>query len=65
MPEPIAVKLRVLREQQGLTQKQAVELARVTPQTLNDLESGKRPPLHADRDQARQGLRCASRGTLG
>ena len=44
MPGPIAVKLRVLREERGLTQKQAAELANVTPQTLIDLESGKRPP---------------------
>jgi DNA-binding XRE family transcriptional regulator len=44
MPGPIAVKLRELREERGLTQKQAAELAHVTPQTLIDLESGKRPP---------------------
>jgi transcriptional regulator with XRE-family HTH domain len=44
MPEPIAVKLRDLRLKRGLTQKQAAELARVTPETLSDLESGKRPP---------------------
>ena len=44
MPGPIAVKLRVLREQRGLTQKQAAELAHVTLATLRDLESGKRPP---------------------
>ena len=34
MPGPIAEKLRDLRAERGLTQKQAVELARVTPQTL-------------------------------
>ena len=44
MPGPIALKLRDLRVQRGLTQKQGAELARVTPQTLIDLESGKRPP---------------------
>ena len=44
MPEPIAVKLRDLRVKRGLTQKQAAELARVSPETLSDLESGKRPP---------------------
>ena len=44
MPGPIALKLRDLRAKRGLTQKQAAELARVTPQTLIDLESGKRPP---------------------
>ena len=44
MPGPIALKLRDLRAERGLTQKQAAELARVAPQTLIDLESGKRPP---------------------
>ena len=44
MPGPIAVKLRVLREQRGLTQKQAAELAHVTLATLRNLEGGKRPP---------------------
>jgi transcriptional regulator with XRE-family HTH domain len=44
MPGPIALKLRDLRAKRGLTQKQAAELARVSPQTLMDLESGKRPP---------------------
>ena len=44
MPGPIALKLRDLRVERGLTQKQAAELARVTPETLIDLESGKRPP---------------------
>jgi transcriptional regulator with XRE-family HTH domain len=44
MPGAIALKLRDLRVKRGLTQKQAAELARVTPQTLIDLESGKRPP---------------------
>ena len=44
MPGPIALKLRDLRVQRGLTQEQAAELARVTPRTLIDLESGKRPP---------------------
>ena len=44
MPGPIALKLRDLRIRRGLTQEQAAELARVTPRTLIDLESGKRPP---------------------
>jgi DNA-binding XRE family transcriptional regulator len=38
------VKLRTLREERALTQKQAAELAQATPQTLIDLESGERPP---------------------
>jgi DNA-binding XRE family transcriptional regulator len=44
MPGPIALKLRVLREQRGLTQKEAAELAKVSTWTLRDLESGKRAP---------------------
>jgi DNA-binding XRE family transcriptional regulator len=44
MPGPIALKLRDLRAERGLTHKEAAELAQVTPQTLIDLESGKRPP---------------------
>jgi transcriptional regulator with XRE-family HTH domain len=44
MPGPIAVKLRVLREERGLTQKEAAELAKVSPWTLSALESGLRPP---------------------
>ena len=44
MPGPIALKLRVLREERGLTQKQAAELAHITPETLSDLERGKKPP---------------------
>jgi len=44
MPEPIAVKLRVLREERGLTHKEAAELAEVSPMTLIRLESGQRPP---------------------
>jgi DNA-binding XRE family transcriptional regulator len=43
-PGPIAVKLGVLREERGLTQKQAAELAHITPETLRDLERGKRSP---------------------
>ena len=43
-PGPIAVKLRVLREQRGLTQKQAAQLADVSHWTLSYLESGKRAP---------------------
>jgi len=44
MPEPIAVKLRILREERGLTHKEAAELANVSHRTLIYLESGKRPP---------------------
>jgi DNA-binding XRE family transcriptional regulator len=44
MPSPIAVKLRVLREERGLTQKEAAQLANVSHQTLMYLESGKRAP---------------------
>jgi DNA-binding XRE family transcriptional regulator len=44
MPEPIAVKLRVLREQRGLTHKEAAQLANVSHWTVMYLESGKRPP---------------------
>jgi DNA-binding XRE family transcriptional regulator len=44
MPGPIAVKLRVLREQRGLTQKEAAKLADVSDWTLYCLETGKRAP---------------------
>jgi len=44
MPQPIAVKLRVLREKRGLTQKEAAQLAEVSHWTLSYLESGKRAP---------------------
>ena len=44
MPGPIAVKLRLLREERGLTHKEAAELANVYHRTLIALESGKRPP---------------------
>ena len=44
MPGPIAVKLRVLRQERGLTQKEAAQLANVSPWTLFCLESGKRAP---------------------
>jgi DNA-binding XRE family transcriptional regulator len=44
MPGPIAVKLRVLREERGLTHKEAAELTNVSHWTLIALESGKRPP---------------------
>jgi DNA-binding XRE family transcriptional regulator len=44
MPGPIAVKLRVLREERDLTQKEAAQLASVSHWTLMYLESGKRPP---------------------
>jgi transcriptional regulator with XRE-family HTH domain len=43
-PGPIAVKLRDLREQRGLTRKEAAELADVSHLTLIRLESGERPP---------------------
>ena len=44
MPGLIALKLRALREERGLTQKEAAELADVSHWTLLYLESGKRPP---------------------
>jgi DNA-binding XRE family transcriptional regulator len=44
MPEPIALKLRVLREQRGLTRKEAAQLADVSHWTLRYLETGKRAP---------------------
>jgi DNA-binding XRE family transcriptional regulator len=44
MPGQIAVELRSLREERGLTQKEAAELANVSHWTLLYLESGKRAP---------------------
>ena len=44
MPGAIAVKLRILREERGLTQKEAAQLAQVHLDTLRHLESGERPP---------------------
>ena len=44
MVQPIAVKLRVIREERGLTQKEAAELANVSQVTLLRLESGRRDP---------------------
>ena len=44
MPGPIAVKLRILREERGLTHKEAAELTNVSHWTLIYLESGKRAP---------------------
>jgi DNA-binding XRE family transcriptional regulator len=44
MPQPIALKLRTLREERGLTRKEAAELADVSHWTLLYLESGKRGP---------------------
>jgi XRE family transcriptional regulator, regulator of sulfur utilization len=44
MPAPIALKLRALREERGLTQKEAAKLANVSHFTLMYLESGKRDP---------------------
>jgi DNA-binding XRE family transcriptional regulator len=44
MPGAIAVKLRVLREERGLTYKEAAKLANVSHWTLIYLESGKRAP---------------------
>jgi DNA-binding XRE family transcriptional regulator len=44
MPGPIAVRLRLLREQRGLTHKEAAELANVSHWTLMYLETGKRAP---------------------
>jgi DNA-binding XRE family transcriptional regulator len=44
MPGPIALKLRSLREQRGLTHKEAAQLAQVHFETLRRLESGEQPP---------------------
>jgi transcriptional regulator with XRE-family HTH domain len=44
MLSPIAVKLRVLRQERGLTQEEAAELAEVGHRTLIRLESGERAP---------------------
>jgi DNA-binding XRE family transcriptional regulator len=55
MPGPIAVKLRDLREERGLTQKEAAELANVSHWTLLYLESGTRPPYMPTVTKARPG----------
>jgi DNA-binding XRE family transcriptional regulator len=44
MPGQIAVKLRVLREERGLTHKEAAQLTNVSHWTLIALETGKRDP---------------------
>jgi DNA-binding XRE family transcriptional regulator len=44
MPAPIALKLRALREERGLTHKEAAQLAGVSHWTLMYLESGQRAP---------------------
>jgi DNA-binding XRE family transcriptional regulator len=44
MPGPIAMKLRILREERGLTHKEAAKLANVSHWTLMRLESGERAP---------------------
>ena len=44
MPGPIAVKLRLLREERCLTHKEAAELTNVHHWHLSCLESGKRDP---------------------
>jgi|SRR5215204_1103179 len=44
MPGPIALKLRLLREERNLTPKEAAKLANVYHRTLIYLESGKRAP---------------------
>jgi DNA-binding XRE family transcriptional regulator len=44
MPGPIALKLRVLREERGLTQREAAGLAGVSRLTVYRLESGKQAP---------------------
>ncbi|MDQ3862722.1 MAG: helix-turn-helix transcriptional regulator [Actinomycetota bacterium] len=44
MPQPIVVKLRILREERGLTHKEAAKLANLSHRTLMELESGKLPP---------------------
>ncbi len=61
MPGPIVVKLRDLREKRGLTQKQAAELVHETPQTLIDLESGKRPPTYRPCRKSPGATACLSR----
>jgi len=43
-PGAIAVKLRALREERGLTHKEAAQLANVGAWTLIRLESGERAP---------------------
>jgi transcriptional regulator with XRE-family HTH domain len=43
MPGPIALKLRSLREERDLTQKEAAELANISHWTLCRLESDERP----------------------
>jgi transcriptional regulator with XRE-family HTH domain len=42
MQRSLAARLRILRAERGLTQEQAAELAHVTPETLSDLERGRR-----------------------
>jgi transcriptional regulator with XRE-family HTH domain len=42
MQRSLATRLRILRAERGLTQEQAAELAHVTPETLSDLERGRR-----------------------
>ena len=44
MPGQIALKLRVLREERGLTHKEAAQLTNVSHWTLIALETGKRDP---------------------
>jgi transcriptional regulator with XRE-family HTH domain len=44
MPGPIAVKLRALREERSLTQKEAAQLAQIHLETLRRLESGEQSP---------------------
>jgi len=44
VPGPIALKLRTLREERGLTHKEAAQLAGVSHWTLIRLESGERAP---------------------
>ncbi len=44
MPGALALKLRALREERGLTHKEAAELANVSQWTLIYLENGKRAP---------------------
>src|SRR5215208_6222216 len=42
MQGSLAARLRVLRAERGLTQRQAAARAGVTPETISDLERGKR-----------------------
>ena len=65
MPGPIAVKLRVLREERGLTHKEVAELTNVSQWTLIYLGVRQATSTHAHRDEDSQGIRGACRGVGG